>query len=931
MPTPTERPVADVYEFGPFELDVPGRGLYRSGEFVALPPKAFDTLLALIQDAGRVVTKEQLLERVWAGTFVEEGSITNNISTLRKILNPHFEGGDPITTVARRGYRFSASVRLRSAGAEISLVSEAPPPVPSAVRRFTARERVMGIAVLVVVAAIGGGLAIGFTSGSLTPAKGTGFRRSIAVLPMKNVSGRPEYGWLSTALTETIAGELRIGGELRLISAESIAAMQQDLAPPPGVGLSRGKLNEIGRTLGCDLILTGDYHVSGGRLRVDVRLDDIGSAQPIASLSVEESESKLLDLVAGASRDLRAKLGISAALADQSDAVRGRLSPNPSALQFYFLGIDALRGHDAVRAREMLTQAIAEDQDFALAHSALSSAYRIMGHDLRAREEAKRAFELSTRLAREDQLLVAGIYYEVTSDWAKAVEKYQALWSFFPDNPAYGVRLLYQLMKGGQLEQAQRVIDQLRTLPPPTDSDPGVNLVAALLANRRGNFDEALIEASAMAANATARKSMNQLAIGRSLQGSAALQLGNLDQALRYNAEARQIYEQLGDSGGVAATMNLDAMVLIKRDQLADAEHLLDTVTETATRLNYQRLAAELRFTRSHLARQQGRLAIAQAEADAAIAAARAVDDRSQAARGLSLRGSVLALEGDYRGARVSFDESATIARTIGEKAVFTEAVNGLAGVDLAQGRVSDARQRLEEIVPIDRKTGDRRALALRLSSLSAALGMQGHLAEAEKVVSEECAIHESLAAMRALARCRVRLAGLWLAGGRQGDARTAIDRIGGELGAIPLPPIDLARLADLYLSTGDVKRAASTIAEARRVLEGQAPIPEQAIAIAITDARIDAAAGRVADARRRLAQAKSDAERLGLLPLALEARLAMAEREAPLGARAEAARIEHDANQAGLGLIASKARAITRARSVAAAASTTVPPRTAR
>ena len=129
-PRPTEPSAADVYEFGSFELDVAGRSLYRSGEFVALAPKVFDTLLVLVQDAGRVVTKEQLLERVWLDTFVEEGSITNYISTLRKILNPHFEGVDPITTVARRGYRFSAAVRLRSARAEISLVSEAPPPVP---------------------------------------------------------------------------------------------------------------------------------------------------------------------------------------------------------------------------------------------------------------------------------------------------------------------------------------------------------------------------------------------------------------------------------------------------------------------------------------------------------------------------------------------------------------------------------------------------------------------------------------------------------------------------------------------------------------------------------------------------------------------------------------------------------------------------------
>src|SRR5713226_4340371 len=158
-PPPHEHPAADFYEFGPFQLDVASRGLYRSGEFVPLAPKAFETLLVLVQDAGRVVTKEQLLERVWPDAFVEEGSITNNISTLRKILNPHFEGDGPITTVARRGYRFSAAVRLRSAQAEIALVSEAPPPVGDAgppvtaarrVARFTTRDVAIAIAALVI-------------------------------------------------------------------------------------------------------------------------------------------------------------------------------------------------------------------------------------------------------------------------------------------------------------------------------------------------------------------------------------------------------------------------------------------------------------------------------------------------------------------------------------------------------------------------------------------------------------------------------------------------------------------------------------------------------------------------------------------------------------------------------------------------------------
>src|SRR5262249_37622886 len=121
------RAAADFFEFGPFRLDVSNRSLYCSDEFVPLTPKVFETLLLLVEEAGRVVDKEQLMQRVWPDAFVEEGSITNNISTLRKILNPHFDGDGPIATVARRGYRFTASVQLRNESADIVLRSAAAP------------------------------------------------------------------------------------------------------------------------------------------------------------------------------------------------------------------------------------------------------------------------------------------------------------------------------------------------------------------------------------------------------------------------------------------------------------------------------------------------------------------------------------------------------------------------------------------------------------------------------------------------------------------------------------------------------------------------------------------------------------------------------------------------------------------------------------
>jgi DNA-binding winged helix-turn-helix (wHTH) protein/pimeloyl-ACP methyl ester carboxylesterase len=105
----TER-ASRVYQFGPFRLNLQERELRRQRELVALTPKAFDTLVVLVQNSGRVIEKDDLMKRVWPDTFVEEANLAVNISVLRKALGATPSGGQYIETVPRRGYRFSPQV-----------------------------------------------------------------------------------------------------------------------------------------------------------------------------------------------------------------------------------------------------------------------------------------------------------------------------------------------------------------------------------------------------------------------------------------------------------------------------------------------------------------------------------------------------------------------------------------------------------------------------------------------------------------------------------------------------------------------------------------------------------------------------------------------------------------------------------------------------
>src|SRR5262245_53749460 len=99
------------YEFGPFRVDTVKYVLTRDGEVVPLNLKAFEILLALIQNRGQVLEKNELLQRVWPDTVVEENNLARNISALRKALDEQPNEHHYILTVPGRGYRFVASVR----------------------------------------------------------------------------------------------------------------------------------------------------------------------------------------------------------------------------------------------------------------------------------------------------------------------------------------------------------------------------------------------------------------------------------------------------------------------------------------------------------------------------------------------------------------------------------------------------------------------------------------------------------------------------------------------------------------------------------------------------------------------------------------------------------------------------------------------------
>jgi tetratricopeptide (TPR) repeat protein len=551
-----------------------------------------------------------------------------------------------------------------------------------------------------------------------------------------------------------------------------------------------------------------------------------------------------------------------------------------------------------------------------LAHSALSTTWRLLGYDTRGAEEAKRALDLSERLSREDRLAIEAQYYEASSDWNKAIEKYQALWNFFPDNIEYGLRLGNVQQLGGRYKDALAVIAQMRALPAPLNADPRIDLLEStvddLLADRTG----AMKVISQAVEKAKASNARLLLARARVKQAIYDSRLGKPDEALQNLAEARQIFQSLGDTGGVADAMRWDAVVLIRRGQAAEANKELESALSLSQSLNYVRLTTAILLVQADTFRVQGQLSTARTKCEQALALAQQAENKPNIVHALIGLGVILKLQGDYTGARAKIWESAEMAGQLGEKGDRNNALNSVAVIDLSQGRLQQARSELEEILPMDRQIGDKISIALRLQNLSRVLRMQGDLAGAEKLNTEECQLLEPLNAKPALAGCRIRLAVLWMAQGRSSDARSAMDKVSSDFKLETLSPGDLAGLASLQLAAGETEKAAATLAVTQHVLSGRTYITEEAVPVAIAAARLDAAQGHTATATKHLEQARAEAQKLDLLPLVFEARLAMVEITAQSGNRSEATALAHDATQAGFGLIASKAKAIVATKS---------------
>ncbi len=481
------------------------------------------------------------------------------------------------------------------------------------------------------------------------------------------------------------------------ISGETVARARADLSLTDADGFARDTLARIRSHLGADLVVLGSYVAigasAGDKIRLDLRLQDTAAGETVASVSESGSETELFELVSRAGTRLRDSLGIGAASAAEATGIRAALPSNPEAARLYSEGLAKLRVSDALGARDLLTRAIELEPGHALAHSALAAAWTALGYDANAKTEARQAFDLSAHLSREDRLIVEGRYRETIREWTKAVEVYQSLFTFFPDNLDHGLRLASAQVAAGKPKDALATVETLRALPAPTSLDGRIDLAEAVAARAIGDSKRAQAAASKAAAAAESQGARLLVAQARVAEGAALVTLGEVDNAKRALEDARRTFAAVADKRGEATALNSLAAIHMGRGEMSEAQTVFERALALYRAIGNQSGMAAIEGNLGNVRFVQGDLDGARARWEATLAIHRSVGDQAGAARMLLNLGAALASGGHRSEARLSFQQAREAYEQVGDRGSMAFAIYNVAQTFHEQSELATARQ----------------------------------------------------------------------------------------------------------------------------------------------------------------------------------------------------------------------------------------------
>jgi len=442
------------------------RVLLRDGKPVTLPPKDLETLLVLVERAGHIVEKEELLEKVWPGVFVEEGNLARHIFNLRQVLGDSPDGRKYIETIPNRGYRFIAAVREHGEPAAphpstTQASDQAPTTMPVYLGQRSS-QWLWPVALFVALAVT----AILTARHFWPPRNASPQRAMLAVLPFINLSGDAHEDYFADGLTEEMIAQL---GQLQPAQLGVIARTSTVRYKD-----TKETAAQIARELGVGYLLEGSVRRGGDRVRVTAQL--IQAAEQ-THLWAETYERPLTDVL-NIQREIAEKIthSLSIQLLPAATSVSPRAHVDLESYDKYLLGLHELgqgtRASDN-KAIQYFQEAIAKDPKDARLYAALAGAYDAVTTYYsspaevmpRAKEAALRAVELDPNLAGAHvRLGYVRLFFDW--DWPAAEREYRRALEINPSLPEAQLGYANYLATLGHFDEAISRVQQAYLFDP---------------------------------------------------------------------------------------------------------------------------------------------------------------------------------------------------------------------------------------------------------------------------------------------------------------------------------------------------------------------------------------------------------------------------------------------------------------------------------
>ena len=472
-----------VVNFGDYEFNPFSKELRKEGMRVRLEGQPLAILQMLLERPGELVGREELQKKLWpADTFVDfEHSLNAAVKRLRAALNDSAEHPRYIETFARRGYCFVAPVNIPAPESATLVPSESSVRMPAGFRGL----RLWLVAAMAVCAV---SLAA-WRQWHRPAAPSFPVIRSLAVLPLENLSGDPTQEYFADGMTEELIGRLANIHGLRVISRTSAMHFKKTQLSVP----------EIAKALGVDAIVEGSVTREGTQVRVHAQLIRGATDEHVWAGEYQREYRSLLVLQEEVARSITERVEINLTPQERL-SLASTHTIDPEAHEDYLKGRYYFnqRTEDALhKSLGYFQEAIARDPNYALAYCGLADAYALLGFRWgypskdslsRAKAAARRAIELDDTIA-DPHLSLAFIAETQEWDWATAEREYKRALELNPGDARTHHWYAGYLMYVGRFDQGIAEEKRARELDPL--SSPVNNALAGRLLVA-GHYDEAI-------------------------------------------------------------------------------------------------------------------------------------------------------------------------------------------------------------------------------------------------------------------------------------------------------------------------------------------------------------------------------------------------------------------------------------------------------